>query len=122
MTGVEDFLERPSELETKGSSTEEGNLIGVEKSKDVEGTLYSGLKLNLCTPLFVSTCLYPSATGKDVGNLAVIPKSKVGSGTCFPAPNSYARQPVDSCLLCGCGVASGVGGNSKLNVCIFVFS
>ena len=56
------------------------------------------------------------ATGNEVGSVAVIPKSKPGGGACFSARNSYARWLLD------CGVVSGVGGNSKLNVFILLFS
>ena len=69
-----------------------------------------------------------STTGTESGNLVVTPRSKAGSGTCFPAPNSYARLrtspvPIEFSFLCECeGVASGVGGNLRFKVSILVFS
>jgi hypothetical protein len=106
--------------------------MGVEKSKDVEGTLYPGMKSNGSTFSFVLKHLLSSragvhspARGIEVGNLVEIPKSKAGSGAWLPAPNSYANLAplfVDSCFARGSGVVSGVGGNSNLNSSILGFS
>ena len=77
---------------------------------------------NACSSLLAWNCLVSrqnfgrSVIGNEMGNVAVVPKSKVGNGTCFPEPNSYARWPV------GWGVESGVGGSSNLSVSILVFS